>query len=51
VGDEREKVPHAADNEPDVEAHYNKRLTEDAPADKDDDDDDKPDVEAHVNRH
>jgi len=61
VGDEREKAPRAADNEPDVEAHKapraadsepdveahrRKLLTDDAPADETDDDD-TPDVEAH----
>jgi hypothetical protein len=48
VGDEREKAPRAtdSDNEPDVEAHRRKLLTDDAPADETDDDD-TPDVEAH----
>jgi hypothetical protein len=47
VGDEREKAVRATDSEPDVEAHRKKALTDDAPADKTDDEDDTPDVEAH----
>jgi hypothetical protein len=47
VGDEREKAPRATDSEPDVEAHRRKLLTDDAPAEKTDDEDDAPDVEAH----
>jgi hypothetical protein len=48
VGDEKERVPHAADsdNEPDVEAHRRRLQADDAPAEKADDDD-TPDVEAH----
>jgi hypothetical protein len=45
VGDERDRAK--ATDEPDVEAHRHKLHSEEAEADKTDDDDDEPDVEAH----
>lgn len=47
VGDERERVPHAKDSEPDVEAHRFKVNPDESADETDDDDDDTPDVEAH----
>jgi hypothetical protein len=45
VGDERDRFK--ATDEPDVEAHRHKLHSEEADAEKSDDDDDTPDVEAH----
>ena len=55
MGDERDRAPHRApraDDEPDVEAHKHRMHSEDAEAEKadDDGDDDEPDVEAHRHR-
>ncbi|MDX6535479.1 MAG: hypothetical protein QOJ13_596 [Gaiellales bacterium] len=47
--DPQDRERHKQNEEPDVEAHRRKHLTEDAP--KDETEKDEPDVEAHRIRH